>query len=104
MKSLDHKQLEYCLHFDPLQDKGSIVRRIDRATGEDDRVRVNIDDRNFKHRIQQEFPPVIADVIDLAVAIHASDRLTIQDPQQPQIPEPAALPIVVLGHRKTMGF
>ena len=93
MKSLDHKQLEYCLHFDPLQDKGSIVRRIDRATGEDDRVRVNIDDRNFKHRIQQEFPPVIADVIDLAVAIHASDRLTIQDPQQPQIQLKVVLPV-----------
>jgi len=93
MKSLDHKQLEYCLHFDPLQDNGSIVRRIVRATGEDDRVRVNIDDRNLKHRIQQEFPPVIADVIDLAVAIHASDRLTIQDPHQPQIQLKVVLPV-----------
>jgi hypothetical protein len=93
MKSLNRQQFEYCLHFDPLQDNGSIVRRIDRATGEDDRVRVNIDDRNFKHRIQQEFPPVIADVIDLAVAIHASDRLTIQDPHQPQIQLKVVLPV-----------
>jgi hypothetical protein len=92
MKSLNPNKPEYCLHFDPLQDNGSIVGQIDRATGEDDRVRVNIDDRNFKHRIQQEFPPVIAYVIDLAVAIHASDRLTIQDPQQPQVQLKVVLP------------
>jgi hypothetical protein len=93
MKCLCRQKLEYCLHFDPLQDNGSIVRRIDRATGEDDRVRVKIYDRDFKHRIQQEFPTIIADVIDLAVAIHASDRLTIQDPHQPQIQLKVVLPV-----------
>ena len=93
MKSLNNKKLEYCLHFDSLQDNGSIVRRIDRATGEVHRVRVSIDDHDFKHRIQQVFPSVIADVIDLAVAIHASDQLTIQDPQQPQIQLKVVLPV-----------
>jgi hypothetical protein len=93
MISLDRQQLEYCLHFTPLQDNGSIVRRIDRATGEDHRFKVSIDDHDFKHRVQQEFPSVIADVIDLAVAIHASDRLTIQDPQQPQILLKVVLPV-----------
>jgi hypothetical protein len=93
MKSLNHKKLEYCLHFDSLQDNGSVVRRIDRATGEVHRVRVSIDDHDFKHRIQQVFPSVIADVIDLAVAIHASDRLIIQDPQQPQIQLKVVLPV-----------
>jgi hypothetical protein len=93
MKSLNRKKLEYCLHFDSLQDNGSIVRRIDRATGEVHRFRVSIDDHDFKHRIQQVFPSVIADVIDLAVAIHASDQLTIQDPQQPQIQLKVVLPV-----------
>ena len=93
MKSSGRQQLEYCLHFDPLQDNGSIVRRIDRSTGEDHHVRINIDDHDFKHRIQREFPSVIADVIDLAVAIHASDRLTIQDPKQPQIQLKVVLPV-----------
>jgi hypothetical protein len=93
MKSLDRQQLEYCLHFDPLQDNGSIVRRIDRATGDEHGVRVKIDDHDFKHRIQQQFPSVIADVIDLAVAIHVSDRLTIQDPRQRQIQLRVVLPV-----------
>jgi len=93
MKSLDLQQLEYDLHFDPLQDHGSIVRRIDVATGDNHCARVSIDDHHFKHRIQQQLPSVIADVIDLAVAIHASDRLTIQDQWQRQIRLRVVLPV-----------
>ncbi len=93
MKSLDHQQLEYYLHFDPLQDNGSIVRRIDLASGGEHSARVSIDDHDFKHRIQQQFPSVIADVIDLAVAIHASDRLTSQDQRQRQIQLRVVLPV-----------
>ena len=93
MKSLDQKASEHTLLFDPLQDKGSVIRLIDRAAGHEHNVEVCIDDHNFKHRIQQEFPSVIADVIDLAVAIHASDRLTIQDPRQPQIQLKVVLPV-----------
>ena len=93
MKSLDHQHLEYYLHFDPLQDNGSIVRRLDLASGGEHCARVSIDDHDFKHRIQQQFPSVIADVIDLAVAIHASDRLTRQDPRQQQIQLRVVLPV-----------
>lgn len=93
MKSLDLQQLEYYLHFDPLQDNGSIVRRIDLASGGEHCARVSIDDHDFKHRIQQQFPSVIADVIDLAVAIHAADRLTIQDQRQRQIQLRVVLPV-----------
>jgi 7-cyano-7-deazaguanine synthase in queuosine biosynthesis len=93
MNCLARQQSEYILLFDSLQDNGSTVRWINRATGDARRVRISIDDHEFKHRIQQEFPSVIADVIDLAVAIHASDRLTLQDPRQPQIQLKVVIPI-----------
>ena len=93
MKSLDRQAAEQTLLFDPLQDNSSIIHLIDRATGEKNSVEIAIDTSDFKHRIQQDFPSQIADIIDLAVAIHASDRLTKQDPSRPQIQLHVVLPI-----------
>lgn len=92
MKSLDREAVEHTLLFNPLQDNRNIISLINRETGCRHSVEVCIDDHNFKHRIQQEFPSVVADIIDLAVAIHASDRLTVQDPSQPQIQLQIVLP------------
>jgi len=93
LKSLERHPHEHTLLFDSLQDNSSIVKLIDRATGHEHCVEVSIDALAFKHRIQQRFPSLIADVIDLAVAIHASDRLTIQDQSQPPIQLQVVLPI-----------
>ncbi len=93
MKSLERQAVEQTLLFDPLQDNSSIIHLIDRATGDKSSVEVAIDTSGFKHRIQQDFPSQIADIIDLAVAIHASDRLTKQDPSRPQIQLHVVLPI-----------
>jgi 7-cyano-7-deazaguanine synthase in queuosine biosynthesis len=43
--------------------------------------------------VQQEFPSLIADLIDLAVAIHATDRLTIQQLQKEQTRIYVVLPV-----------
>lgn len=93
MKHLGSQATKHILLFEPLQGNSSIIRLLNQETGHKSTVRIGIDDHDFKHRIQQEFPSVIADVIDLAVAIHAADQLTIQDPMQPQIQVKVVLPI-----------
>jgi 7-cyano-7-deazaguanine synthase in queuosine biosynthesis len=93
MKNLDRQTLQYTLLFDPLQDNRSIITLANSETADKYTVEICIDDHSFKHRVQQEFPSVIADIIDLAVAIHASDRLSVQDPRQPQIQLQVCLPV-----------
>lgn len=83
---------EHTLRFDSFNDDGSNIHLIDREHGNEVNVQVSIQHHAFRHRIQKEFPSIIADVIDLAVAIHAADRLTIQDLWQPQIQLQIVLP------------
>jgi hypothetical protein len=54
MKSLDQQAPEHTLIFDPLQDNRTNISLIDWATGRKNNLEVTIDDRAFKHRIQQE--------------------------------------------------
>ncbi|MBD2232100.1 7-cyano-7-deazaguanine synthase [Phormidium tenue] len=69
---------DYTLHFGPILNGGGIVRFIDHARKSTSDVGISISDQDFQYRIYQHFPSVIADLVDLAVAIHASDRLAFQ--------------------------
>jgi hypothetical protein len=65
----------YTLHFEPVLNCNGSVRFIDHFQGKELTVGINVDDEAFGYRVQAEFPAIIADLVDLAVAIHASDRL-----------------------------
>jgi hypothetical protein len=74
----DNDPSDYTLHFEPVSNSNGSVRFIDRSQGKELTVGINVDDEAFGYRVQAEFPAIIADLVDLAVAIHASDRLAPQ--------------------------
>lgn len=69
---------DYTFHFDSVLGSNSSLRFVDHSQGKESVVGLNIDDHDFRYRVEQEFPSPIADLIDLAVAIHATDRLALQ--------------------------
>ncbi len=76
--------IDYTLHFDPILNNNGKVRFIDHSSGKESTIGITVDDNNFKYRVWQEFPSIIADLIDLAVSIQASDRLALQNLSQEQ--------------------
>jgi 7-cyano-7-deazaguanine synthase in queuosine biosynthesis len=74
-----HPHNNYTLCFSPVSNNGGTVRFIDPQKAKEDTISFTINDEEFGYRVQQTFSPVIADLIDLAVAIHASDRLVCQN-------------------------
>ncbi len=71
----DNDPSDYTLHFEPISNSNGSVRFIDGSQGKELTVGINVHDKAFGYRVQTEFPAIIADLVDLAVAIHASDRL-----------------------------
>ncbi len=78
-KLQDSDYSTYTLEFSPVLNSNGSVRFIDHSQGKERTVGINVVDQVFENRVQVEFPAIIADIIDLAVAIHASDRLTPQN-------------------------
>ncbi|MHC5597313.1 MAG: 7-cyano-7-deazaguanine synthase [Nostoc sp.] len=78
-KLQDSDRSTYTLEFSPVSNSNGSVRFIDHSQGKERTVGINVDDRVFECRVQAEFPAIVADIIDLAVAIHASDRLAPQN-------------------------
>lgn len=69
---------DYTLIFSAIQNKNGFVRFTNEETSEEEKIGISIDDGAFQYRTRKEFPPIVADLIDIAVAIHATDRLTEQ--------------------------
>jgi Queuosine biosynthesis protein QueC len=85
MKKIYHTQdRDYTLRFEPLSNSNGTVHFIDHYKDEESTVGFTVDDREFGYRVQQNFPSIIADLIDLAVAIYALDRLAFQPLRQGQ--------------------
>ncbi|MCT7979060.1 7-cyano-7-deazaguanine synthase [Laspinema olomoucense] len=70
---------EYTLRFGPILNHNGSVQFLNRSIGKELTVGLNIVDQEFQYRVQAEFPAIVADLVDLAVAIHASDRLAPQN-------------------------
>jgi hypothetical protein len=70
---------EYTLRFGAISNCNGSVQFFNRSTGQEVTVGINIDDQAFQYRVQAEFPAIVADLVDLAVAIHASDPLAPQN-------------------------
>ncbi|GAB4376361.1 MAG: hypothetical protein Kow00121_23300 [Elainellaceae cyanobacterium] len=83
----------YTLQFSDVLNNNGTVRLINHIKNDESIVGLSINDRDFQCRIQQEFPSIIADLIDLAVAIHAADRLTFQSLRQQQTQIHVVLPV-----------
>jgi hypothetical protein len=60
-------------------DSASNIYLYDHHRDRNSNVKIAVEDRIFSCRTQKYFPSIIADIIDLAVAIHASDRLSFQN-------------------------
>ena len=84
---------DYILYFDSVLNRHGSVNFIDRIQGTEQTIGINIDDQVFEYRVQAEFPPIIADLIDLAVAIYASDRLSPHNLRQQQRRLHVVLPV-----------
>ena len=84
---------DYTLTFSAVQNDNGFVRFNSEANGEEEEIGISIDDRAFQSRTQKEFPSVVADLIDIAVAIHATDRLTQQPLNEEQTRIQVVLPV-----------
>jgi 7-cyano-7-deazaguanine synthase in queuosine biosynthesis len=93
MKIHDTHDSDYTLLFDSVMNSNGNVRCIDHSRDRESNIGIAIDDSEFGCRVQQEFPSIIADLIDLAVAIHATDRLTFQNLRQEQTRICVVLPV-----------
>lgn len=93
MKRRNAHDSDYTLLFDSVSNSNGSVRFIDHSRDKESNIEITVDDSNFGHRVQQEFPSIVADLIDLAVAIHATDRLTFQNPRQKQTRVCVVLPV-----------
>jgi 7-cyano-7-deazaguanine synthase in queuosine biosynthesis len=93
MKKNNIHNNDYTLIFDSIANKNGSVQFIDHSRGKESSIGIVVDDNEFRYRVQQEFPSIIADLIDLAIAIHATDRLTIQNLRQEQTRIRLILPV-----------
>jgi hypothetical protein len=84
---------QFTLLFDSVVNSGGNVRLHDHSRNRKSTVKIGVDDSEFRYRIQKEFPSIIADIIDLAVAIHAPDRLVFQSLRQQQTRINVVLPV-----------
>ena len=93
MKNNNTPNSDYTLLFSPVMNSDGNVLFIDHSRSRESKIGIVLDDSEFGYRIKQEFPSIIADLIDLAVAIHAADRLTYQNPRQEQTRISIVLPV-----------
>ncbi|MBE9197676.1 MULTISPECIES: 7-cyano-7-deazaguanine synthase [unclassified Nodularia (in: cyanobacteria)] len=77
-KSHESDYSDYTLHFQPVSNKNGSVLFVDHSKNKKLIIGINVDDIEFKYRVKVEFPAIVADLIDLAVAIYTSDRLAPQ--------------------------
>ena len=69
---------DYSLDFQPVLNSNGSVQFFDHSQNKKLTIGINVDDIEFKYRVKAEFPPIVADLIDIAVAIYTSDRLAPQ--------------------------
>lgn len=86
---------DYTFIFGPIENGNGSVRVIEHNSGLEDHIGINIFDQDFQYRSWHKFPTVVADLIDLAVGIHASDRLALQSIRYEQTRIHVTLPVRV---------
>ncbi|MEM1173118.1 MAG: 7-cyano-7-deazaguanine synthase, partial [Cyanobacteria bacterium P01_H01_bin.35] len=84
---------DYIFNFGPISNKNGTVQFIDRSKGKESKVDINVNDQDFAYGVRKKFPTIVADIVDLAVAIHASDRLAPHNLDQNQRHLHVVLPV-----------
>jgi 7-cyano-7-deazaguanine synthase in queuosine biosynthesis len=88
---LEHRRLEVCVldftytfdHIGERLKKGQL-RLTDHATNQTRKVRVAVDDYKLPFKHNQATPPLLADLTDLAAAVHIADRLSRNQKDMPR--------------------
>jgi hypothetical protein len=93
MLQKDTRPNKYNLRFTSISDEGASIQVIDHCKNKTSIVRISLNESELNLRNQSIFPDRIADLIDLAVAIHASDRLVAQNPRNAQVWIEVTLPV-----------
>ena len=70
---------DYTFDFQPVLRRNGAVNFIDHLYNQEHLIGFNVNDEAFTYRVEKQFPSIIADLIDLAVSIYASDRLAFHD-------------------------
>jgi hypothetical protein len=83
-KEVHTRNCNYTLYFKPGSNSDWTIHLINHSTAKESFVEICADYQEFKYRAKSDFPSVIADLIDLAIAIHAADRLAFQNLRQEQ--------------------
>src|SRR6266568_1370449 len=78
--------LDYTYTFDHIgeQLKKGQLRLTDHATNQTRTVRVAVDDYKLPFKHNQATPPLLADLTDLAAAVHIADRLSKNQKDMPR--------------------
>lgn len=84
---------DYTLIFSAVQNDNGFVRFINETNGEEEKIGISIDDHDFQCRTQKVLPPIVADLVDIAVSIHTTDRLTEQPSDKNQTRIRVILPV-----------
>ncbi|NJK29339.1 MAG: hypothetical protein HC940_03875 [Acaryochloris sp. SU_5_25] len=93
MEKQNAQGFDFTLLFESVMSNGGNIYLYDHSRNRESNIRIAVDDSEFSCRVQKEFPSVIADLIDLAIAIHAADRLTFQSLRQQQNRIHVVLPV-----------
>jgi len=67
--------IDYKFEFNPISNSNGLIKFIDNSQNQEQLIGFNINDKLFAYRVEKEFSSLMADLIDLAVAIYACDRL-----------------------------
>lgn len=87
------KDSDYILVFDAIENSNGSVHFFDREKGIKRTITITINDKEFSYRAIKDFPEIIADLIDVAVAIYASDRLVPQKQSEKQCRIRVVIPV-----------
>lgn len=95
---------DYTLTFSSVSNKESNIYIFDHSENIILTVKISLDDSDLGFLSKSFFDSKIADLIDLAVAIHAADRLVPQDPRKEQIRIHVILPVRNPGLMNCISF
>ncbi|MCT7952892.1 7-cyano-7-deazaguanine synthase [Ancylothrix sp. C2] len=75
---------DYTFKFEAILNSNGLVKFIDHFHKKEESIGFIVNDEEFSSRVETKFPSIIADLIDLAVAIYASDRLAVYNLERTQ--------------------
>lgn len=76
--------ISYTFQFEPISATKGHIHFINNLQNQEKTIGFSINDKDFGYRVENQFPTIIADLVDLTVAIYACDRLANHELQKTQ--------------------